>query len=272
MAISSLDGVIAGMLPPRRFSKAVTPTLVAGRAASLWGLGGNPNAGAFDTTLNGVTLSSTSSQVTGQIPLTDPGSGNNYLARLQAAATQAGVLMLCDRLWHNGGYTITSTGAQASTTPTWPARDVNGTTSGDGVLLGVEVSTITGAGTPTITVSYTNSTGAGTSGRSATNVIPTVATSAVGTFYELGLATGDQGVKSVQSLTLSATWTSGVINLVAYRVLASLELTGAFVPNAIDALTGGFPKLYNGTVPFFIFIPNTTTATNVSGQVVWTAG
>ena len=125
MAITTLDGAVAGFQYPRHFAKAVTATLVAGRPTSLWSLAGNPGAGSFDTTLAGVALSSTSSAVAGQIPFTDPSSGNAYLARLQANATQAGVLMLVDRLWHNGGITITNgSTAQTVNSATWPARDV----------------------------------------------------------------------------------------------------------------------------------------------------
>ena len=258
------------MRPPQLIAKGVTATLVAGRPASLWSLAGAPGAGAFDTTLNGVVLSSSSALVAGQIPHFDPGSGNSYLARLQAAASQPGTLLLLDRLWHNGGYTITSTSAQNSTTPTFPARDNAGSTNGDGVLLAVEVSAATGAGTPTLTASYTNQ--AGTAGRTATNVLATVASSAIGATHFLGLQAGDTGVRSVQSLTLSATWTSGTINLVAYRMLAALELSSANVPNAIDALTAGFPRLYNGVVPWLVFVPSTTTATNVAGSYVETQG
>lgn len=270
MAITTLDGAIAGMQWPRYIAKAITPTMVAGRPQSLWGLGGNPGAGTYNTTLNGVALSSSSTPVTGQINFTDPGAGNSYLARFQGSATISGTLLLCDRLWHNGGYTATLITAQSSTTPTWPARDANGATNGDGVLLGLEVSAAAGAAAPTITVSYTNQ--AGTSGKTATNSFATAASPTAGAFYPIGLAAGDTGVRSVQSLTLSVSWVSGTINLVAYRPLAALEITAANVPNAIDAITAGFPRLYNGTVPFLIFIPSTTTASNVSGQVIWTQG
>lgn len=270
MAITTLDGAVAGMRPPRVFAKGVTATLVAGRPASLWSLAGSPGAGSFSTTLNGVVLSSTSALVNGQIPHFDPGIGNAHLARLSARATQPGVLMLLDRLWHNGGYTITSTAAQNSTTPTWPARDVAGSTNGDGVLLAVEVSAATGAGTPTITVGYTNS--AGTTTRTATNILATAATSAIGATYFMGLQAGDTGVSSVQSLTLSATWTSGTINLVAYRVLAELPIAGAFIGADLDVLTAGMPRIYDGTVPWLVFVPNTATATNVSGTYVETQG
>lgn len=270
MPITTLDGAIAGMQWPRFFGKAATPTMVAGRPQSLWGLGGLPGAGSFDTTLNGVVLSSTSAQVNGQIPFTNPVSGNSHLARFQGSATIAGTLLLCDRLWHNGGYTITTNTAQNSTTPTWPARDADGATLGNGVLLGLEISAAAGAAAPTITISYTNQ--AGTAGRTATNWYPTANSPTAGAFFPIGLQAGDTGVRSVQSLTLSVSWVSGTMNLVAYRVLAALEITTANTPNAIDALTSGFPRLYDGSVPFLIFIPSTTTATNVSGTVLWTQG
>ena len=150
MAITDLNGIVAGMRPPEFIAKAVTATLVAGRPASLWALGGRPGAGSFDATLNGVLLSGSSALVNGQIPHYDPVSGNAYLARLTAQATQAGQLLLLDRLWHNGGYTITATTAQNSTTPTWPSRcptsgiDDTPATTGQGVLLAVEVSAAIG--------------------------------------------------------------------------------------------------------------------------------
>lgn len=251
-------------------TKAVTATLVAGRPASLWSLAGSPGPGGFDATLNGVVLSSSSALVNGQLPHYDPLSGNAYIGRLQVSATQAGTLRVLDRIWHNGGFTITSTAAQSITSPVWPSRcptsgsDSTPATTGHGVLLAVEVSAATGAGTPTITISYTNQ--AGTAGRTATNILATTASSAIGATYFIGLQAGDTGVRSVQSLTLSATWTSGTINLVAYRSLTSLSLIAPGIPDDKDGLTLGLPRLYNGTVPWLVFIPNTTTATNVSGE------
>ena len=270
MAITTIDGAIAGFQAPRFFTKALSGTLVAGRPYSYWGTAGAPGAGSYDATLNGANLSSTSAQVAGQIYHADPGSGNAYLARLAAQSNQAGMLLLCDRLWSNGGYTITSTSAQNSTTPTFPARDANGATSGAGVYIGLEVSAATGAGTPTLTMAYTNS--GGTASRSTTNVDATVATSAAGTFYRLGLQAGDVGVQSVQSLTLSATWTSGTINLVAYRIIAALELCSDQTSGAIDLLTSGMPQIYNGTVPFLIFVPSATTTNSLWGTYTETQG
>lgn len=263
MAITTLDGALAGMQPIVPFAKAVTGTMVAGRPWSLWALAGNPGAGSFDTTLAGVALSSTSAQVNGQLRHVNPGSGNAYLAQFGANATQAGTLMLCDRLWHNGGFTITSNTSQTVNSATFPARDNDGSTNGVGVILGLEISASAGAASPTITVGYTNSSGTGS--RTATNSFATANSPAAGSFFPIGLQAGDVGVRSVQSLTLSASWGSGTMNLVAYRVLAALPLQNTFVPNQLDALTSGFARLYDGTVPFLIFVPNTTTSSNISG-------
>jgi hypothetical protein len=267
MAITTIDGAIAGMQYPRFFTKGLSSTMVAGRPFSYWHVAGVPGSGVFSGTLNGVALSGA---ITGAIPFPEPAGNNTYLARFQGQSTIAGTLLLCDRIWHNGGYTITSTGSQSITSPTWPQRDANGVALGEGLLCAVEVVGTTGAGTPTITIGYTNS--AGTASRTATNINATVASSVGGTFYMIGLQTGDTGIRSIQSLTLSVSWTSGIISLVVYRVLATLEIAAALTSNAVDSLTSGFPRCYDGTVPFLVFIPSTTTTSNVMGQVVWTQG
>lgn len=266
MAITTIDGALAGMQQPREFIKAVTGTMVAGRPHSLAYLAGIPPAmAACSVGINGEVLTSRA----GQLPFTNPVSGNTYLARLQAQATQAGTLLLCDRLWHNNNIDETNTGLQAIAGAQIPARDENGTNAGDGVYAAVEVITVVGAGTPTLTLNYMNQ--AGVTGKTATNIINTVASSIAGTFYPIGLAAGDTGIRAVEGITLSATWTSGEVGIVLYRVLARLELL-AQIPNAIDALTAGFTRMYDNSVPFLVFVPNTTTTSNIMGHAIWSQG
>lgn len=268
MAITTLDAAIAGARPPEFITKAVTGTLVAGQPRSLWYLAGQPGAGSAGSTLAGTALIS---PVTGQIPFTNTGTANrNYIFRFVAACTQPGTLILADRLWHNGGYTITLNTAQTVNSVAWPARDNNESTNGEGVILGLEVSGAVGAGTPTITIGYTNS--GNTASRTGVNTIATTASAAQGSFFPIGLQAGDTGVRSVQNLTLSATWTSGTISLVAYRPLLMLELPVGNTSNAVDAITSGFPKMSENSVPFLIFIPSTTTTSNVTGSLVYTQG
>ncbi len=274
MGIATLDASAAGTRPPVAWNKAAASSTVAGRPISLWGVAGNPGAGGFNGTLNGVNVDSTTA---GCLPRANPASGAAYVFSQEAGCIgQNGLLLLCDRLWHNGGFTITSTAAQNITQPTLPTRcptsftDDTPSTNGYGVLIGVEVSAQTGTGTPTLTMSYTNS--AGTAGRTATNVQATASTSVVQTFYQMGLQAGDAGVRSVQSLTLSATWTSGTINLVAYRVLQAMTCIADGSPTSKDWFTGGGPRVYNGACLFFLFVPRTTTAPQLGGLYVETQG
>ena len=272
MAITTVDGVLAGFRPQEVFAKVATPTLVAGRPHSLWYLAGIPGAGAAAAnTAGGVNLSSSSALVNGQIRHVDPGSGNSYLARLLGQATVAGQLLLCDRLQQICGnsagsaLSVTSTSAQTITGGALPARDNAASTNGDGVLCALEVAATMGAGAPTsLTLGYTDQ--SGNTGATATNIDQVVTLSAQGAFYRFGLAAGDTGIRSVQTYTAQASMTSGTISLVLYRVLAALELNAALTPAAVDALTGGFELIPNGAVPFLVFIPAATTASQISGQ------
>ena len=151
----------------------------------------------------------------------------------------------------------------------WPARDMDGSTNGRGVMIGVEVSTVMGAGTPTWTLGYTNS--AGTAGRSIVTSAQTAAM-AVGSFIPIQLAAGDVGVRSIQTWQQSATMTSGVYHLVAYRILAQITIPAANIGYEMDAIPLGFPRLFDNTVPFLLWLPSTTTAPTIQGQYVLAQG
>jgi len=259
----AINTLLTGTQPPREFSKALTGTMVAQRPHSLLYLAGLPAAAAAPAPgIGGAVLTS----YAGQIPFLPTGKAR--LVRFQGMATIAGLLMLCDRLWHNSGITITSTSEQVFTSSAQiPPRDVNGLNSGVGVLAAVEVSSLVGAGTPTLTLKYTNQDGV--ADKTATNINATIAAPIAGTFHQIGLANGDTGIRKAQSLTLSATWTSGTIHVVLYRVLAVLGLA-ALLPNTIDAIQSGLPILWESTVPFLVFIPSTTTTSLIQGHVLFT--
>lgn len=268
MSITTLDGVIAGMQPPQFLAKALTGSLVAGRPHSLFYTAGVPGAGsAPGASLNGSTHSA---PLAGCFTFVN-GAAKQYLARFAATSSaQGGLILLCDRLWSNGSINVTSNGAQAITSPAWPARDNAGSANGDGVFIGVEVSAAAGAATPTLTMSYTNE--AGTAGRTGTNSVPVNSGSPAGSFFPMGLQAGDRGVRSVQSFTLSTSLLSGTIHLVAYRPVAALELPASGVGNAVDALTGGMPELFDDSCLWPVFIPSGASSSNVSGQFIQTNG
>lgn len=267
MAITTLDGVLAGMQYPRSFVKATVATSPAGRQVSLFYQAGFPGAAVAPTPgVAGAALTS----YAGQIPFSNPVSGNSYLARLQASVNNAGTLILADRLWHNSGLSMTSTSPQTVNSVAWPARDALGTTNGNQVLIGVEISTVAGTGTPTLSMSYTND--AGTAGKTGTAILTGGTATTLGSFYLMGLDAGDTGVRSVESFTLSATWTSGAMHLVAFREIARIDIAATNLSSSIDALTGGFPRLFDNTVPFLMFLPSASSGAIASGQMIVTQG
>lgn len=268
MAITTLDGLLAGMLAPVAFYKTTGTMKAAGLNHSLFYAAGSPGAAtASSAGLGGETLTS----YAGQIPFpTAVGGTNQYLARLEALQTSSvGALALMDRLWHNSGFTVTSTGSQTINSGTLPARDRDGATAGAGVMLAMEVSSALGSGTPTLTVTYTNS--AGTGSRSGT-IGPISTTSTQGTFYPMTLQSGDVGVRSVQSIQSSATMTSGSVSFVLYREIASLPLPAANFSTDRDAVALGVPRLFDTSVPFLVAYATATTTTVVDGSLVWAQG
>ena len=251
MAISTLDQLVAGLLAPQDSLTTSTTGKAAGELFSSLYTPGFPGAGVAPTPgVNGASLTSYPGS------LTFPGavSGQNvYLAGLDACqAGNVGEVWLCDRLWHNSGLTVTTTGAQAITTPTFPARDSAGSTAGTGLRLGIEVTTATtnpGAIT-NMTASYTDE--LGNSGATAT-VTSFPATSPAGQFSLFNLAAADRGIRSLQSVTFGTSLVSGAVSLVVFRVLAKIPLPTANVGARLDAIQLGMPRLYDNSVPWLLY-------------------
>lgn len=268
MAITTVDGIVAGLQVPQPFFKVGATMEAIGVLHSLFYVTGVPGAATAPSPgINGAALTT----YAGQIPYTNPSSGNGYLAGVNVNATLVGTLLVCDRLWHNSGVAVTTTTAQAITTPTWPARDKTGTTNGDGIMVGIEVSTATtnaGAVTNT-TLSYTDQ--GGTAGNTAT-ITSFPATAVAGTFVPFQLAAGDTGVRAIASVTLGTSYGGGAIHLVAYRVLATIPVSVANSGLMADYASVGFPRLHNDTVPFLLWRPSATTAVTIQGEVLYAHG
>lgn len=264
MAITTLDGALGGMTPPSSFHKVGATMEAAGVLHSLFYTNGLPGPAVAPSGLNGTALTT----YAGQIPFTNPGAGNSYLARVEAESTVAGTLWVCDRLWHNA--VANTTGAQGITSPTWPARDRLGATNGLDVLIGLEFSTVsTSAGTAAATLAYTDE--GGNAGSSTMSPVIPAAPNA-GSFFIFPLAAGDLGVRSVTSFNNITAQTGAVEHLVAFRVLAKLGCMAPNIGQALDLLTLGFPRLYDNTVPFLIWQPTATTAATVTGHIVISQG
>ena len=180
----------------------------------------------------------------------------NVSAFSAAVTTAPAVMMLIDQL---AVYPIT-------TTTLTTAQTILGTQTlpryadGKGVRAYLVPSVVMGAGTPTVQLSYTNTTP--TAGRltPTTPSLPIInATSPVGSIAYAGtgagkfgpfipLAAGDQGILSVQTIQFSATMTSGVMNLVLCKPLLTLPITTVGVASERDLVNQlpSMPRIYDG--------------------------
>lgn len=266
MAITTIDGALAGMQLPRGFYKAGVAMEAAGQWHSHFYAPGLPGAGSAPAPgINGAALSA---PLTGTFARSNPSSGNAHVGRLSLTASLAGTFMLCDRLWHNSGLSLTSTSLQSITPATIPSRDRDGATNGSDVWAGLEFSAAGGAGTPTVTLTYTDQDG--NTGNTTTFV--GVASPNLGTTFIWPLAAGDNGVRAPTGYQQSATWTSGTAHIILFRPIAMIEITAANIGNAIDALTSGMPRIYDNSCLYLMQLASATTATNVTGQLVETHG
>lgn len=221
--------------------------------------------------VNGRNTDGTTSTDNGCIPIKNPSTGANYLTELQMAASVNHSHLFFDVLWVNTGLSITTTTAQAiAMGSALPARDINGTTNGEGCMIAILCTAAVGlaAVASNATVSYTNSDG--TAGRTATlsaivgSQAP--ATPVIGTIIWFNLAAGDKGVQSIQSITLGTSWVSGSISLMITRDIATI---GTTIPNVSAQKIIGSPgiRLYNGSCILHCALTSATTATFFSGEL-----
>lgn len=269
MAITTLNGVLAGSRPPVPFIKAAFTATGAGHLHSSLYLAGSPGAAAAPSEgINGAAKTS----LAGQIPFPSAvGGQNSYLSGLQGSVTGCGGVLLCDLLWQNSGLVVTTTGAQAITFPTLPARDANGASTGVGCLLALEVVTATGNAAPVTncTASYTDT--AGNTGNTATLAsLPNANTAGWTGIFDL--AAGDFGVQSVQSITLGTSLVSGSISAKVIRPIQWLEIVADNRHTRQDVVQLGMPRMYDSSVPYFLYLPSQAAVGRFSGVVNWAQG
>lgn len=231
---------------------------------------GFPGAWAVGTPgVNGRVTDGTAAGDAGCIPIANPSTGTNYITELQLSASVNHSNLFFDVLWVNTGLVVTTTTAQTLTSPTLPARDINGATTGEGCMIAMlfTAAATNAAVITNTTVSYTNS--AGTAGRTATlsaivgSQIP--ATPVIGTLIWFNLQAGDKGVQSIQSVTLGTSLVTGSISMLITRDIATIgtnviNITAQKIPN-----TPGI-KIYNGSCILHSILSSATTATFISGE------
>lgn len=249
------------------FYKIGTATEAAGQWYSWAKDSGNPGAWAPGTPgLNGRATDGTTAADNGSIPIR-AATGANYLTYAATVGSVVHNTWLFDVLWVNSGLVVTTTTAQAIAAPVaLPARDINGSSNGEGVWAGILVTTATtnaGAITNT-TMSYTDSDG--TAGKTAT-IASFPATGVIGTVVWFQLAAGDKGVRSIQSVTLGTSYAGGAISIILARPIFNQAVLVANVGGADAPPANPGVRLYNGTCLLPFGLMSGTTATTITGSI-----
>jgi hypothetical protein len=257
MAITTVDQLVAAAKQQRPFYKPSLGAKAAAAFQSMWTSAGMPGAGAAQGTAAGAICDNTTA---GSLPWTSPGGANTaYLAALEWACTTAGVFWLVDRLVHTSALSGIVTTAQ-----TVNSAALTRYTTGEDVECWIEIYAATGATAVTATVSYTNE--AGTAGRTGTASI--VATTVAGQMFPVALQAGDKGVRSVQSVTLSAsTLTAGNFGITLIKRLATLNVPAANGGGVLDWGGTGFPQVAAGACLSWICLASTTSTGILTGLV-----
>jgi hypothetical protein len=166
-----------------------------------------------------------------------------YIAGAKLTGTADGTFMLYDRLSHNGGLSGTVTGTQTTNLPT---AALTRYTDGVGVYIAIEFFAAVGTATSAITANYTSSDNV--SGR-VTAAMPIgstgfgAGTGGINRFMILPLADGDKGVKSVESINITAsTVTAGNLGVVLFKPISMFAMV-SFGDSPYNVLTGNMVNI-----------------------------
>jgi hypothetical protein len=241
MAIGDYDSQLAAARQDCVMTKTQTATTVAAQWHTLWDRAGNPGAGslAIGNTANGLVPDDTT---TGAPRINTFGGGaTGYINRIQFASTVACRIVLYDRLFHVGSINLNALATTTlSSQPSYVARLPN--SDYNGLRIFIEINATVSATATTVAVTYTNQDG--TTGRS-TGASASLSGFVTGRMVELPLQAGDSGVQRIDSVMVGGTVaTTGSVNIVVMRPLASLRVRSANDGDVFGASRLGFKRVY----------------------------
>ena len=264
MAIQTMDDLIKALSerPVRPIYKASGTTKGAGTIYSAWRLAGFPTVANVPPTLSGECPNSTT---IGALDIINAPVGKElFLAKLGIQSSATGTWMVYDRLWHNSGL-VGNVATLQSFTQTPLTRHVDGI----GVEAFIEIYTATGTTGVTATIKYTNTDNV--SNRTGTASL--TASPVTGQMFPFILQDGDAGVKSIQSVQLSATTgTAGNFGLVLLKRKAEMPITSANIGTVLDAVSLGLPPIENNACLSFMLQCTGTASGVIMGTAVIIAG
>lgn len=273
---SSMDDfvseVTSGKSWRQPFNKLTAVTATAGRAYDLSLANGNPIQNLYaGTNLAFTALSDTDGKGIWHGGNVSPDTKHLVNVGIMSTVATAvpSFVEIVDVLGYYPLTTTTVTTAQTlNNTVTLPRY-----TDGAGVRAYVVAVGTIGAGTPNISISYTNQNGV--AGKTMPVIVSAVTTavqshivhsdpSAGKYFPYLPLASGDTGIRSIQTVTLSATMTSGSLAIVLCKPLATIPITTAGIMAERNLMTQlpSLPKIVDGANLNMLFVTASATATS----------
>jgi len=252
MAIATVSDIATALSAAQRmrFIKNITAPKAAGAFQSAWLGTGIPGAGAAPpayTAGSGYTCDRTTVGALGQAN----GATKNWLARLQAAMTQPGVLFIADRLWNCAGMGFAATTYTVTTPGALPARIVD---AGLGCELWVEQNVAAGSVTGTLTANYLDS----AAGAKAGVIVTLVTSPVIGQMQPVPLA-DNLGISQLVSVVNGGSWTSGTWGMTILKNYAQIEIPGIGYGQTQD-WSKVLTEIPANACLFFYFLANNATA------------
>jgi len=270
MWFSSMDDFInktstLGQFKRVDWNKNMLPTsaAVAWEWSFLAKWAGNPDSGSIYNTGTNLAFQATSESTVGAGGIQHGGDVSpatkhviNASAYTAAPTTAPCILMLVDLLGFYRVSTVTTTTPQALNNSVTLPRYTDG--AGVQAFMWNTNTTAMGAATPNLSINYTNS--AGTAGRTTPTTLPVGKTAAAnglilysgtgaGKYWPfMPLQSGDAGIRSIQSVTISTSYVSGEFSIALCKPLLTLPITTLGVASERDLMNQipSLPQVFDG--------------------------
>lgn len=267
MAIDSVNGIVNGLGNSAQQAVINKGTITNATAAywmSMWRATGTPGQGAIPGAAEIPTKATTGALRNFASPT---GGAKTYLARLLLMCSISSAdFQIHDRIGQMGGLNGTLTTAQTvNLDPSAETARIGASDFAD-LQWWLEIYTDIGTTQVTATITYTNA--AGTTGRTTTAVIGATTNSQnrAGRMIPI-IGQGGEAIKSVQSVTLSATTgTAGSFGVTCTRALGGISLGLANTGVIADWAALGFPEVPDNACLFLVCVPGSTSTGSVYGS------
>ena len=260
------------------FSKAGV-TKVVGVAQDLWaGIGTVPPAAAVAAGLpTGTSPTNNLANFPGCLGNVNPAGGDtlHFIGAMSTPSVGTNLLLLYDRFFH-GNHTMT---VDPRTVTGIPTRYQDATARGN--FIGMFVTTILPAATPTYTVSYIDDAGNAPEAAAAQTIVSAAIArrfpfaTTVGGGWRIPLNAGDLGVRALTNLDLSAAMASGACDVFLGKPIGWIPQPVTFQPFVVDGINSMMNLkqiVDNACLALMEVSGGAVTATNYNGYVILGAG